>query len=60
MKEPKLDEVIEENGKHYKRVQDDGNGCYSCSLRLKYCRHLACDEIEREDKRDVIFKEVKE
>lgn len=62
MKEPKVNEVFELNGKRYKCVE--GNGCENCAGiyndKSQCSKFPNCVWWSREDKASVIFKEVGE
>ena len=57
--EPELDKVFEVDGKRYRCIKS-GEPCFSCSLFLKDCHDIACSELERKDRQDVIFVEENE
>ena len=58
--EPELDKVFEVDGKRYRCIKGDGEPCFSCSLFLKDFHDIACSELERKDRQDVIFVEENE
>lgn len=59
MIEPQLNEIFELEGKRYKCVKDDGEGCFHCSFQGKDCSLIECRYYNRKDEEEVIFKEVK-
>lgn len=58
--EPKIDEIIEFDGKHHQCIRATcGEGCFDCSLRRKNCKDIACNYFDRKDEAQVIFVEAK-
>jgi hypothetical protein len=65
MIEPKIDEVFEFNGKHYRCVEWKGcsgitSACDVCQLPDEACLSYACIDSSRDDNTDVIFREVED
>lgn len=63
MIEPKIDEVFEYKGKHYKCVEwkpcNDITGCDACDLPDEACLYYTCIASSRVDDTGVLFVEVK-
>lgn len=61
--EYKIGEIFELNGKKYQVIEDDGFFCDNCYFDNSKCMQLSigsCTRYFRKDKKDVIFKLIKE
>lgn len=58
--EPKLGETFEYKGKKYTTVKAVTDECLECAFsRFITCTLMTCIDSDRDDKTNVIFKEVK-
>ena len=59
--ERKIDEIFEVDGVKYQCIRYDPSKCKDCCFNNKsLCKEQSCISFQREDKEEVIFKEIKE